>query len=152
MNKIVFRGRNGRAYIGKSTTFTEDDRLAGLIDISDIGPEASDVDTTDMDDVAETAENGIDSYGTCDINLNFREEVYEKLKNYRKTGEEVILGTFVANPTTGEVVYKAGYRAVVKKVSAGAIAMNERFTYSVTVRINGEVDGEITEPAVIPEE
>lgn len=144
MNKIVFKDDNGRAYIGTSPNFTVEDKLKGAVTIGETGAEAEDVDVTALDSPSKESENGLDDFGTTELELYYDKVMHDKHVGYRKSGETIYFGAFITDKKTGEVVYNVGYKGVIKSVKAGAMAVGDVAKYKVTVKLNGEVA--VTEP------
>lgn len=150
MKKIIFKGDNGRAYIGTSETLTAEDKLVGLISVGETGAETEDIDVTDLGSDTRETENGYKELGTCEIEVFLDKEQFTRLKGYNNEDTDIYLGTFIIDKKTGEAIYSAGFKGKIGSIKAGAMGIGESARYTVSVKLNKEV--ELTEPVEEPAE
>ena len=151
MAGIVTMKDNVKLYLGEvGAELTAANKVGNITQISDIGGESEEIDTTTIESQAKESENGFEDNGTVDITQNLTNDEYVTMDEYKKAGTEKQFGLTIADKKGQHILGLKG-RAVVRSVKLTGISVGGLLQVNTTLKLNGEVETGYEGPAVAGE-
>lgn len=138
---------NTRLFIwDDGSTVTNNDKVARVDSIGDIGGESEEIETTTIDSMAREFVAGFEDSGTIDLVLNVVENEYTTMKALQDSGANINWGISHFNRATGQQIIGIQGQGYINTCSLTGISVGGLIQVNSGIRISGAINQGFVDP------